>query len=96
MASARMYIAIRQALLSMLGALVLALTGCAQFAAKPSPEVDTAKMVFSPIIPSLDDVLTDGTASQILLHNCLGYRLGYWNTRGMDAACDFVADPATP
>ena len=31
-----------------------------------------------PIRPSVDDVLSDGTAQQILTHNLTGERLGGW------------------
>jgi hypothetical protein len=69
-------------------AVVLAfLWGCSP--TKPTPPPDTARIVFAPIIPSLDDQLTDGTAQQILIHNCVGYRLGYWDSPGMKEACNF-------
>lgn len=75
----------------------LALAGCMSNPPKPTEPADIkahVQTVFSPIIPSTDDELTDGTAQQILMHNCVGYRLGYWNTPGMAEACDFR--PATP
>lgn len=66
--------------------LTLGFSGCTPV--KPTPP-DTTRIVFAPIIPSLDDDLTDETAQQILLHNCVGYRLGYWDTPGMKEACSF-------
>lgn len=65
-----------------------ALAACSPTKPTPPPP-DTTRIVFAPIIPSVDDVLTDETAQQILLHNCVGYRLGYWDTPGMKEACTF-------
>lgn len=62
--------------------------GCVPTKQAP-PAPDTTRVVFAPIIPSVDDVLTDETAQQILLHNCVGYRLGYWDAPGMKEACTF-------
>ena len=69
----------------------MTLAGCAMFgvATTKPPAPDTTRVVFAPIIPSVDDVLTDETAQQILLHNCVGYRLGYWDAPGMKEACTF-------
>lgn len=42
---------------------------------------------WNPIIPSVKDAMTDETAKQILAHDCVGYRLGCWNIKGMAEAC---------
>lgn len=42
---------------------------------------DTACVAFGPIYPSRADVLTDGTARQILTHNITGRDLCGWNPR---------------
>lgn len=81
--------------IAMWAAVVLVGAACSQIPERPSTPEDIkahVEQVFSPIIPSLDDHLTDGTAQQILMHNCVGYRLGYWETPGMAEACDFTPD----
>lgn len=48
--------------------MTLCLSGC----------VSPSDSAFSAIRPSADDVLTDGTADQILVHNLLGQELYGW------------------
>ena len=53
---------------------MLCVAGCAQI---PSPEID-ACLWASPIRPSDEDQLTDGTTEQILVHNELGEQFCGW------------------
>lgn len=39
------------------------------------------------IIPNGEDALTTSTSDQILVHDCLGYRLGCWKPDGIEKAC---------
>lgn len=62
----------------LLTSLLLASCVSAGRAVKP-PVVDNGCAAFRPIYVSLDDVLTDGTAQQILAHNEVGARLCGWS-----------------
>lgn len=82
----------RDLILAACAAFVLMTAGCSMFQSKaPAPLADDAQMcsVWSPIVPAMEDALTDATASQILTHNCVGYRLGCWSNPGMREACEF-------
>lgn len=55
--------------------MALPLMSCTSLGAETK---NSACLVFSPIYISKQDVLTDGTARQILTHNLTGQRLGCW------------------
>ena len=42
---------------------------------------------FKAIIPASADHMTDATASQVLQHDCVGYRLNCWDPPGIAEAC---------
>lgn len=65
------------------------MSACSMFGTKPEPPQQNVCAVWSPIIPSKQDALTDGTATQVLVHNCIGVRLGCWGTPAMKEACSF-------
>lgn len=69
--------------------IMIALSACSMFGTKPEPPQQNVCVVWSPIIPSKNDSLTDGTATQMLVHNCIGVRLGCWETPAMKEACAF-------
>lgn len=48
----------------------------------PPPDNRAMCAAFAPILVSKDDVLTDGTAKQILAHNLTGEVLCGWNPKG--------------
>lgn len=74
------------ALLALTSALMSA---CSMFTPKVEPPQTNVCAVWSPIIPSRDDAFTDGTTTQVLVHNCIGVRMGCWGTPAMKEACAF-------
>lgn len=63
----------RLKMLSVLLAMGLSIASCS-----PGTAIDTACVAFAPIYPSRHDVLTDGTARQILTHDRTGATLCGW------------------